>query len=358
MLSDPAWVERKHAVAGITGVKGRLKVTITGGPRPALGSATLGPLSPQAGPRWLTLCTGRIRARTPSRTIADEFPVSDQALVAIDGDIRALFQAIVGLSVTGHAHALGDISGLIDALAGKAAVDHAHALDDLSDVSGASAAPNGYLLVRSGAGWIPGSPASVIGAHEHAIADIQNLVAALAAKSAAVVPRPSPARSAASRRRWWGWERQQHLRRRQAALDSGHCRSGAEAGRDRLATVSQYLSGAAGKILGTEVWGAAEWVNLRSLSGNVSLNLDSFINGHALATANFTFNAASGSKKQSGTIEVNHAGGPYTASVDTAVFETAGALRLSSVANAKDLIGYQRLRNGKVFLSVLARASA
>ncbi len=39
LLSAPAWVERKHAVAGITGVQGRLKVTITGGPaaRPRLG---------------------------------------------------------------------------------------------------------------------------------------------------------------------------------------------------------------------------------------------------------------------------------------------------------------------------------
>lgn len=294
----------------------------------------------------------------PSRTIADEFPVSDQALVAIDADIRALFQAILGLSVIGHAHALGDISGLIDALAGKAAVDHAHALDDLSDVSGASAAPNGYLLVRSGAGWIPGSPASVIGAHEHAIADIQNLVAALAAKA----PLSSPTFTGTVggiTKAMVGLANASNTSDADKPLSTAAIAALAQklAAAD-LATVSQYLSGAAGKILGTEVWGAAEWVNLGSLSGNVSLNLDSFINGHALATANFTFNAASGSKKQSGTIEVNHAGGPYTASVNTAVFETAGALRLSSVANAKDLIGYQRLRNGKVFLSVLARGSA
>lgn len=296
----------------------------------------------------------------PSRTIADEFLVSDQALVAIDADIRALFQAILGLSVIGHAHALGDISGLIDALAGKAAVDHAHALDDLSDVSGASAAPNGYLLVRSGAGWIPGSPASVIGAHEHAIADVQNLVAALAAKA----PLSSPTFTGTVggvTKAMVGLGNVSNLAPADLPLSTAAIAALAQtlAAAD-LATVAQYLSGAAGKVLSTGVWGAAEWVDLGSFSSNVSLNLDSFINGHALATANFTFNAASGSKKQSGTIEVNHAGGPYTASVNTAVFETAGgvALKLSTAANAKDLIGYQRLRNGKVFLSVLARGSA
>ena len=38
-LSDPAWVERKHAVAGITATQGRLRITVTGGPaaRPRLG---------------------------------------------------------------------------------------------------------------------------------------------------------------------------------------------------------------------------------------------------------------------------------------------------------------------------------
>ena len=39
LLSDPAWVERKHAATGITAAQGRLKITITGGPaaRPRLG---------------------------------------------------------------------------------------------------------------------------------------------------------------------------------------------------------------------------------------------------------------------------------------------------------------------------------
>ena len=38
-LTDPAWVEKKHSVSGITAAQGRLKITITGGPaaRPRLG---------------------------------------------------------------------------------------------------------------------------------------------------------------------------------------------------------------------------------------------------------------------------------------------------------------------------------
>ncbi len=296
----------------------------------------------------------------PSRTIAEEFPVSDQALVAIDEDVHALFQAILGLALAEHTHALANITGLLDALAGKADTGHDHSLDDLSDVSGAAAAANGYVLVKSGSGWIPGSPASVIGSHEHAITDVQNLAAALAAKA----PLSSPTFTGTVggiTKAMVGLANASNTSDADKPLSTAAVAALAQklAAAD-LATVAEYLSGAAGKVLSTGVWGAAEWIDLGAFTGNVSLNLDTFINGFALATGNFTFKTAGGSKKQSGVIEIVHSGGPYTASVDTAVFETAGgvALKLSTAANAKDLIGYQRLRNGKVLLSVLARGSA
>ena len=117
-----------------------------------------------------------------SRNIADEFPVSDQALVALDADIHALFEAILGLAPLEHTHAMSAITGLVDALAGKAASGHLHTFDGLTDVSGMAGAPDGYIPVKIGGAWVPGSPASVIGTHGHPISDVTNLQTALDAK--------------------------------------------------------------------------------------------------------------------------------------------------------------------------------
>ena len=116
------------------------------------------------------------------RTIADEFPVSDQALVMIDADIAELIAALIGKADAAHGHAIEDIAGLATALDGKAGSGHAHALDDLTDVSGASGAADGYILVKTSVGWVPSSPAAALGNHEHSVAQIQGLQGALDAK--------------------------------------------------------------------------------------------------------------------------------------------------------------------------------
>lgn len=76
------------------------------------------------------------------------------------------------------------ITGLVDALAGKAALGHGHSFDDLSDVSGMAGAADGYIPVKQGSGWVPGSPASIIGSHQHPISDVVNLSSALDGKAA------------------------------------------------------------------------------------------------------------------------------------------------------------------------------
>jgi hypothetical protein len=116
----------------------------------------------------------------PDHFVSDDVILLQQAMDLVDGDINLLFAAIADLAPKNHEHVIADIQGLSSALAGKAAANHAHTLEDLSDVGGTLVAPAGYLLVKLVDGtWGPVSPASVVGAHQHVIADVQNLQTAL-----------------------------------------------------------------------------------------------------------------------------------------------------------------------------------
>lgn len=114
-----------------------------------------------------------------ARTIAAEFPVLRATLIVIDADMAGAYSALAGKAALVHSHVIGDVTGLQSALNAKAASDHTHALDDLTDVSGAAAAPNDYVLVKSGSGWVPVDIASAVGAHTHVIDDITGLTTAL-----------------------------------------------------------------------------------------------------------------------------------------------------------------------------------
>lgn len=115
-----------------------------------------------------------------TNNVSDDVLLLQQAMDLVDGDIQLLFAAIAGLAPINHEHVIADIQGLSTALDGKAAAGHTHTLDDLSDVAGAALAPAGYLLVKQVDGsWGPASPASIVGAHQHVIADVVNLQTAL-----------------------------------------------------------------------------------------------------------------------------------------------------------------------------------
>ncbi|MBN9308799.1 MAG: hypothetical protein J0I99_00760 [Devosia sp.] len=116
----------------------------------------------------------------PTNNVSDDVALLQQAMDLVDGDINLLFAAVAGLAPVAHEHVIANIQGLSAALDGKAAVGHTHTLDDLSDVAGAGLAPAGYLLVKQVDGsWGPASPASIVGAHQHVIDDVQNLQTAL-----------------------------------------------------------------------------------------------------------------------------------------------------------------------------------
>jgi hypothetical protein len=114
--------------------------------------------------------------------VSDDVDVLIAALTAIDGDIDDLLEALSGKAAQVHGHSIENITGLQEALNQKASLNHTHSLDDLSDVAGASEAADGWFLVKNGAGWTPVSPAEAAGAHEHVIADVQNLETALNGK--------------------------------------------------------------------------------------------------------------------------------------------------------------------------------
>lgn len=244
-----------------------------------------------------------------ARTIADEFPVSDVALVAIDADIHALFEALVGKAATGHSHALADVTGLIDALAGKAANDHAHSFDDLSDVSGMAAAPDGYVPVKSGAGWIPGSPASVIGSHEHAITDVVNLQTALDAKVAT------------------SW----------------------------IATAANYLAKVADKILTVvAIWDAAVEVTI-PYAASVAIDFNTLQNGKITLTGPLTLAQPTNQKGgQSGCIRLiqDATGGRTVAFHSDWKFAGGTDPSASTPANAIDYLFYHIVANGTVYAAL------
>lgn len=118
----------------------------------------------------------------PENYVSADVLLLIQATELIDADIASILASLGTKANALHGHSIGDIVGLATALSGKAAVDHIHSLDDLSDVSGAGAAPNNFVLVKSGGQWSPQPASSLAGAHTHAISDITNLQAALDSK--------------------------------------------------------------------------------------------------------------------------------------------------------------------------------
>lgn len=121
----------------------------------------------------------------PGNNISDDVLLLQEALRMVDGDVHALMTAIAGLAPVQHRHEIGDVEGLTSALAGLAAKDHQHGLDDLTDVDGATTAPPGSIFYKGpNQSWVVGSPASVLGAHQHTMENIEGLAEALNLKLA------------------------------------------------------------------------------------------------------------------------------------------------------------------------------
>ena len=110
------------------------------------------------------------------------FRLQLQTLDLIDAAIFQAYQLAAGKAAASHQHNITDIIGLADILENKMPANRTFSLDDLQDVTGATDAANGYLLVKTATGYLPRSPAAVLGAHQHAMADIVGLDEALSSK--------------------------------------------------------------------------------------------------------------------------------------------------------------------------------
>lgn len=104
-----------------------------------------------------------------------------------DAVLKTLADAIATKAAANHNQAIGTITGLTEALAGKMAASKTFAVADLTDVSGSVEAALGYVLAKTALGFSFQSAASLLGNHQHGVADIIGLTAAIDAKIAALV---------------------------------------------------------------------------------------------------------------------------------------------------------------------------
>jgi len=100
------------------------------------------------------------------------------------------------------------------------------------------------------------------------------------------------------------------------------------------------------------VWDAADYVNLGATwTGNQSIDFSSFFNGYATATGNFTFNAATNVKRQSGVIEVTASGGDRTVSYTAAAYSSPNSASLGTITSGTTVaFSYHVLNSGKVMI--------
>lgn len=119
----------------------------------------------------------------PTHHVADDVMVLIAAFQAIDIDVNALIGMLSGKAATVHVHTIEQVTGLTAALAGKASADFRPSLGGLTNVdTAADTAEPGSILQKGPSGWIVGSPTTILGTHNHPIANIEGLTAALDSK--------------------------------------------------------------------------------------------------------------------------------------------------------------------------------
>lgn len=107
--------------------------------------------------------------------ISDDTPVLQMAFDIIDLLFRE-FATEIAKKMDGDAElTISDIEGLTEELAKKMADDRRFKLVEMEDVLGFENALDNYILTKAGAGFVLRSALAVIGAHAHAISDVNGL---------------------------------------------------------------------------------------------------------------------------------------------------------------------------------------
>ncbi|POO54294.1 hypothetical protein CPJ18_01965 [Agrobacterium rosae] len=119
----------------------------------------------------------------PSADVDDEFYRLQQAWMLVDAALYQLIVAVAGKSNAGHTHAIDQINGLVSALQNKMDASKTFKIGDLTDVVGAADAQLNYVLSKNIDGKFTfASALSLLGNHEHTIAQVQGLTDALNAR--------------------------------------------------------------------------------------------------------------------------------------------------------------------------------
>ena len=125
------------------------------------------------------------------------------------------------------------------------------------------------------------------------------------------------------------------------------------------ATAAQFRSNTADKALSTDqVWGAAASVALASSGGSVPFDMNSGINFTLEMTENTTLAAPSNVKDgQNGKIEITQNASAAKTLAFHANYVWAGGVDgvISTALNARDVLSYVGLSDGKVLLSLVAK---
>lgn len=134
------------------------------------------------------------------------------------------------------------------------------------------------------------------------------------------------------------------------------------AGMLEVATAAEIRNnGTANRALVTDqVWSSASPVNLGNVTGNVTLTFSNFLNAKATQTGNVTLNAVSGLKQgQTAVIEFfQDATGGRTISLNSSVFVTSGAISITTTANARNVLTFYGLSDGKALVCVAGKGVA
>lgn len=129
-----------------------------------------------------------------------------------------------------------------------------------------------------------------------------------------------------------------------------------------VATDAEIRSNIAGNraLVTDRIWSAAGPVNLGSVTGSITLNFGNFLNAKATQTGNVTLNAISGLKPgQTAVIEFFQDGtGGRTISLNSSAFLTAGSIGIATTANARNILSFYGLSDGKALVVVSGKGVA
>ena len=123
-----------------------------------------------------------------------------------------------------------------------------------------------------------------------------------------------------------------------------------------IASAAEFRSNASSKLLSaTNVWGAAAVVTLTD-QATIAMDLSTFVNAQVTLAGNRTLGAPTNAKVgQSGSIEVYQDGaGNRTLSYNAGsyVFVNGATPALTSAGNARDVLNYKVLNDGKIWISL------